>query len=125
MTPPTPQIHLPEYLYHLQQDRKARPTGNVTNQDGDHFNKLLLTLLNGQQDLQKQSFNMIQDIMHRQESDNLMRNILIYDGKNIDLADWELLIEKAASLTYSNEYELATIKSTSTPYKMLKRLGND
>ena len=30
-----------------------------------------------------------------------------------------------ASLTHSQEYKLATAKSTSTPYKMLKRLGND
>ena len=29
------------------------------------------------------------------------------------------------SLTHSQEYELATAKSTSTPYKMLIRLGND
>ena len=32
---------------------------------------------------------------------------------------------KIALLTQSQEYELATAKSTSTPYKMLKRLGND
>ena len=39
--------------------------------------------------------------------------------------DWLLQIEKVASLTHSQEYKLATAKSTSTPYKMLKRLGND
>ena len=54
-----------------------------------------------------------------------MRDIPIYDGKNMDLADWLLQIEKVASLTQSQEYKLATAKSTSTPYKMLKRLGND
>ena len=54
-----------------------------------------------------------------------MRDIPIYDGKNMDLADWLLQIEKVASLTQSQEYELATAKSTNTPYKMLKRLGND
>ena len=54
-----------------------------------------------------------------------MRDIPIYDGKNIDLADWLLQIEKVASLTHSQEYELATAKLTSTLYKMLKRLGND
>ena len=66
---------------------------------------------------------MIQDITCRQEYDNLMRDIPIYDGKNMDLADWLLQIEKEASLTHSQEYELATAKSTSTLYKMLKRLG--
>ena len=43
----------------------------------------------------------------------------------MDLADWLLQIQKLASLTHSKEYELATAKSTSTPYKMLERLGND
>ena len=43
----------------------------------------------------------------------------------MDVADWLLQIEKVASLTHSQEYKLATAKSTSTPYKMLKRLGND
>ena len=33
---------------------------NMTNSEEDHFNKLLLSPLNGQQHLQKQSFNMMQ-----------------------------------------------------------------
>ena len=56
----------------------------LINLDEDHFNKSLLTLLNGQQDLQKQSFNMIQDMAHRHEYDNLLRDIPIYDSKNMD-----------------------------------------
>ena len=66
------------------------------------FNESLLTLLNGQEDLQKQSFNMIQDITHRQEYENLMRDIPICDVKNMDLADWLLQIKKVASLTHSH-----------------------
>ena len=54
-----------------------------------------------------------------------MKDIPICDGKNMDLADWLLQIEKIASLTLNQEYELATTNSTSTSYKMLKRLGND
>ena len=45
---------------------------NVTNLDKDHFNESLLTLLNGQHDLQKQSFNMMQDMTCRHEYDNLI-----------------------------------------------------
>ena len=44
---------------------------------------------------------MIQDIAYRQEYDNLMRDIQIYDGKNIDLANWLLQIAKVALLTQS------------------------
>ena len=39
------------------------------------------------QDLQKQSFNLIQDMTHRHEYDKLIRDIPIYDGKIMDLAD--------------------------------------
>ena len=46
-----------------------------------------------------------------------MRDIPIYDYKNMDLADWLLQIEKVASLKHSQEYELATAKSNSTPTK--------
>ena len=98
---------------------------NLINLHEDHFNESLLTLLNRQQDLQKQSFNMIQGMACRHEYDNLMRGILIYDGKNMDLADWLLQMGKVVSLTHSQEYETATAKSTSSPYKMLKRIGND
>ena len=48
LTPQPPQIHLPEYLYHLQRDMEVRPTENLTNQGEHHFNESLLTLLNGQ-----------------------------------------------------------------------------
>ena len=54
-----------------------------------------------------------------------MRDITIYDGKNIELVDWQVQIEKVATLTNSQEYKLASSKSTSTPYKMLKGMGND
>ena len=54
-----------------------------------------------------------------------MRDIPINDSYNIDLAHWLLQIEKVASLTQSQVYELATAKSSSTPYKMLNRSGNE
>ena len=73
----------------------------MTNQDENHFNESILTLTNGQQDLPKQSFVMIQGITCRQEYDNLMRDIPIYDGINMDLADWLLQVEKIASLIYN------------------------
>ena len=41
----------------------------------DHFNESLIIFLNGQQDLQMQALNMMQDITHRHGSDNLMRGI--------------------------------------------------
>ena len=95
---PTPQIHLPESPYQLQKDIEIRPMENVTNPDEGNSNESLLILLNEQEDLQKQSFNIGQDATHRQEYDNLMRDIPIYDGRNMDLADWQLQIEKVASL---------------------------
>ena len=43
----------------------------------------------------------------------------------MELADWLIQIEKVALLTHSQEYDLATANATSTPHKMLKRLGNN
>ena len=40
----------------------------------------------------------------RQEYGNLMREIPMYDGKNMEIADWLLQIEKLALLTNSQEY---------------------
>ena len=74
---------------------------NVTNPHEDHFNESLLTLLNGQQDLPKQSFAMIHDITCRHEYDNLVKDIPIYDSKNMDLAQLLLEIKKVTSLTHS------------------------
>ena len=66
---------------------------------------------------------MMQVINNRYEYDNLMGDILIYDGKNMDLAGWLLQREKVALLANSKEYELATAISTSTSYKMLQTMG--
>ena len=62
----------------------------ITCSEDDRFIESLLTLLNGQQDLQRQALNMMQNMNHRHKHDNLMQDIPIYDGKNIDLADWLL-----------------------------------
>ena len=43
----------------------------------------------------------------------------------MDIADWLLQIEKVAVLINTKEYELVTGKPISTPYKILKRMGND
>ena len=67
----------------------------------------------------------MQDMTRRHEYDNLMKDNPIYDGTNMELADWQLQIEKLASLPHSQAYKLATTKSTITPNKILKRLGNN
>ena len=59
---------------------------------------------------------------HRHGYDNSMLVTPIYYGRNMDLADWLLQIEKVALLINSTEYALALAKSTSTPYNMLKRM---
>ena len=46
---------------------------------------------------------MMQHMTHRHEYDKLMRDIPMYDEKNMELADWLLQIEKVALLTNSQE----------------------
>ena len=57
---------------------------------------------------------MIQDITHRHEYDNLMRDIPIYNGKNIELAELLLQIIKVVLLTHNQEYKLATASNKYT-----------
>ena len=57
---------------------------------------------------------MMKSMTRDHEYDNHMRDITIYDQKNIELMDWLLQKEKIAALTNSQEYKLVTTKSTST-----------
>ena len=98
---------------------------NMTNLEEEYFNESLVTLLNGQLDLQTQSLNMKYDITYRHEYVNVMGDIPICDGKNMVLVHRLLQIGKVALLTHSQEYKLATAKSTSRPYKMLRRIGSN
>ena len=68
---------------------------------------------------------MMKNMIRWQQYDNLIRNIITYDRKNIELVDLLLQIEKVAALRNSQEYELVTTKSTRTPSKMLKIMGYD
>ena len=54
------------------------------------------------------SQGMMKDMTLRHQYDNLIRDIPIYDGKNMEFADWLLQIEKVALLTNSQEYKLTT-----------------
>ena len=56
----------------------------------------------------------MQNMKRHYEYDNLMRDITIYDWKNMELADWLLQIEKVATLTSIQENKLATAKCIST-----------
>ena len=63
---------------------------NMTNSAEDQFNKSLIPLLNGQNHLQKHLLNMKKDVTCRYKKKYLMRDISIYVGKSIELADWLL-----------------------------------
>ena len=71
LIPPTFQIHSQEDSYQLQNENEIVTRNNITTPEEDCFNESLLTLLNGQKDLQKQSFNMMQDMTHRHEYDSV------------------------------------------------------
>ena len=90
---------------------KARFTGiaNITNGEFQGHYALLGT------DQQINSANSQQ----RHENEQFIRDIQIFDSKNIDSGEWIAQIEKVALLTGKSEYTLALAKSSNTPYKML------
>ena len=69
----------------------------------DCFNKSIIKLLTGQQDVQKQSLYMMQSMTRCHDYDNLMRDITVHDGKNMDLAGWVLQIKKVVEFKKSQE----------------------
>ena len=82
------QFQFRDYPYQPQNEKELMTKTHMTNSGEDHFNESLITLLNGQYELQKQSLNMMQDITCRHDYDNLMRDIPIYDGKKIQI--WQV-----------------------------------
>ena len=118
-------IYRQEDPYQIRNKNENITRNNMTNIEEDHFNELLLTLLNGMQDLQKQSLNMPQNMTHRHEYDNLRRDIPIYDWKNMELAGWLLQIEKVGFV--DTQLGIWTAHSQINEYtlKMLKQLGHD
>ena len=58
---------------------------------------------------------MIQDTNHRHQYDDLMQDIPIYAGKNMDLANWLLQSEKVGLLPGCQEYKIVMAKVTGTP----------
>ena len=78
----------------------STPKIQMTSSEEDWFNESIVTLLSGQQDLQKQSLEMMHNMTRHCEYYNLMRDITIYDGKNMHLADWLLQIEKSGCIDW-------------------------
>ena len=75
-----------QYNDRWTQDLYSTPKLETTSSGEDWFNEPIVTLLSGKQELQKQSLEMMQNMTRHHEYDNLMRDITIYDGKNMDLA---------------------------------------
>ena len=55
------------------------------------------------------------------ENKQFIRDMQIFDGKNIYFDKWITQIEKVALLIGKSEYNLALAKSLNTPYKMISQ----
>ena len=93
LTHPTSQIELQDDPYQLHDDNEIMTKSNITNSEENHFNKLLITLLNGQKRPTKPSLNLMQDITHRHVNDNLIRYSHIWQKKygtsRLAATDWK------------------------------------
>ena len=70
--PSISQIPPPDESYSSRNETETVPRQNQTITEDDQFNESLINLLNGQQDLHRQSLHMMQDMNHKHEYDNLM-----------------------------------------------------
>ena len=57
----------------------------------------------------------------RHENEQFIRDIQIFDSRNIDFDEWIAQIKKVALLTGKSEYLLALAKSSNTPYKIISQ----
>ena len=65
------------------------------------------------------------EMSKRHENEQFVRDIQIYDGKNIDFDEWIAQIEKVVLPTGKQEYLLALAKSSNTSYKMISQCSKE
>ena len=83
------------------------------------LNNTLSSILSSHQNVQQETVSVMNEMSKRHENEHFIRDIQIFDGKNIDFDEWIAQIEKVACLTGNSEYLLALAKSSNTPYKMI------
>ena len=64
----------------------------------------LSSMVSSQQNLQQETFSVMKEMSKRRENEQFIKNIQIFDGKNIDFDEWIAQIEKVACLTGKSEY---------------------
>ena len=94
---------------HLQQQ--------VLNQS--QLNDTLVSILNNQQSLQRETISMMNEMSKRHENEQFICDIQMFNGKNIDFDEWIAQIEKISNLTGKQECVLTLAKSPGTPYKVI------
>ena len=68
---------------------------------------------------------MMNEMSKRHENKQFIRDIQIFNGKNINFDEWIAQIEKVALLTSKSEYTLALAKSSNTPYKLISQCPSE
>ena len=81
--------------------------------------------MSSQQNLQQETDFMMNEMSKRHENKQFIRDIKIFDGKNIDFDEWITQIEKVALLTGKPEYTLSLAKSSNIPCKMISQCPNE
>ena len=68
------------------------------------LNDTLCSILSSQQNLHCETVSMMNEMSKRHENEQFIRDIQIFNGKNIDFDKWIAQIEKVALLTCKSEY---------------------
>ena len=87
---------------------------------------MLTQLLQNQNDIQQKTCELLSTLSNKPPGTEFMHDVLtdvmVYDGKNIQLEHWLLQIEKAQQFTNLRHYDNALCKSIDTPYIQLPRV---
>ena len=86
---------------------------------------MLGSILSSIQNLQQETVSLMDEMSKRHENKQFIRDIQIFDSKNINFDECITHIEKVALLTDKSEYTLALAKSSNTPYKMIWQCSSE
>ena len=109
----------------VQQQAQSDPSDVVAQHLQQHtlnqsqLHDTLSSIFSCLQNLWQEMVSVMNEMSKRHENGQFIRDIHIFDNKNIYFDEWIAQIEKVVLLTGKSEYLLALAKSSNTPYKMI------
>ena len=100
---------------------------NTTLYTSQQVNNVLSKLVEHQAAMQDKNLKVMEMLVNCSTNEFVLDDVPVFDGLkgSIDFENWLLELDKAVEVMGMNISELAFLKSSGTPHKMIKRLGRE